>query len=289
MSAGMREPDAPPEEGGTRLNKFISESGRCSRREADKLIEQRRVRVNGQVAGIGTRVAPGDQVEVDRQIIQAADKEQSIFVAFNKPVGIECVTDPSVRNNIIAAVGHPKRIFPIGRLDVPSEGLILLTNDGDSVNKILRAGNAHEKEYEVTVNRPVTPEFIERMSSGIPILGTVTKKCRVEKVAAFVFSIVLVEGMNRQIRRMCEHLGYEVTKLKRTRIMHIGLDGLTTGDWRELEPEEIAELQELVRGSSGTQEASRPGPKRQKPSPRPRPRPAGGRRGGGRSRGRSGR
>ena len=198
LDAGATQIDIQVEEGGTRLNKFISESGRCSRREADKLIEQRRVRVNGQVAGIGTRVAPGDQVEVDRQIIQAADKEQSIFVAFNKPVGIECVTDPSVRNNIIAAVGHPKRIFPIGRLDVPSEGLILLTNDGDSVNKILRAGNAHEKEYEVTVNRPVTPEFIERMSSGIPILGTVTKKCRVEKVAAFVrAAATTADGLGR--------------------------------------------------------------------------------------------
>lgn len=244
-------------EDGTRLNKFISESGLCSRREADKLIEQRRVRVNGRVAEIGTRVGPGDQVEVDRKVIQAADKEKPIFVAFHKPVGIECVTDPTVRNNIIDAVRHPRRIFPIGRLDVPSEGLIFLTNDGDSVNKILRAGNAHEKEYEVTVDKPISDEFIERMGNGIPILGTVTKKCRVEKVSPLVFRIVLVEGLNRQIRRMCEHLGYEVTRLKRTRIMNITLEGLSSGDWRELDEREVAEIQRLVEGSSKTEEASR--------------------------------
>ncbi|MCC7382984.1 MAG: 23S rRNA pseudouridine(2604) synthase RluF [Deltaproteobacteria bacterium] len=244
-------------EDGTRLNKFISESGLCSRREADKLIEQRRVRVNGRVAEIGTRVGPSDQVEVDRKVIQAADKEKPIFVAFHKPVGIECVTDPTVRNNIIDAVRHPRRIFPIGRLDVPSEGLIFLTNDGDSVNKILRAGNAHEKEYEVTVDQPISDEFIERMGNGIPILGTVTKKCRVEKVSPLVFRIVLVEGLNRQIRRMCEHLGYEVTRLKRTRIMSITLEGLGSGDWRELDEREVAEIQRLVEGSSKTEEASR--------------------------------
>lgn len=244
-------------DGGTRLNKFISESGMCSRREADRLIEQRRVRVNGEIAEIGTRVRPGDEVRVDRRVVQAADKERAVYLAYYKPVGVECVTDPSVPNNIVDAVGHPRRIFPIGRLDVPSEGLIFLTSDGDIVNKILRAGNAHEKEYEVTVDRPVTPEFVQRMGSGIPILGTVTKKCRVERVSTFVFSIVLVEGMNRQIRRMCEYLGYEVRRLVRTRIMNITLDGLQRGDWRELSGAELDALLGMVAGSSKTEEASR--------------------------------
>ncbi|MBK6688172.1 MAG: 23S rRNA pseudouridine(2604) synthase RluF [Deltaproteobacteria bacterium] len=300
-------PDGPHRDGqddGTRLNKFISESGLCSRREADRMIELGQVRVNGVVAEIGTRVRPRDRVEVKGQVIQAADKERPIFVAYNKPVGIECVTDPSVRHNIVDAVGHPKRIFPIGRLDVPSEGLIFLTNDGDSVNKILRAGNAHEKEYEVTVDKPVTPEFIEQMGNGIPILGTVTKKCRVEKVATFVFSIVLIEGLNRQIRRMCEYLGYEVTKLKRTRIMNISLKGLPTGEWRELDEAEVAEIQRLTADSSKTEDASRPAhtPKKKQAPPRrgggdprhhPRgrggPRGGGPRRGGPRGRGRGGR
>ena len=247
----------PPAEDGIRINKFISESGRCSRREADRLIEQRRVRVNGQVAEIGTRVAPGDLVEVDRQVVQAAVKEASIFVAYYKPVGIECITDPSVRNNIIDAVGHPKRIFPIGRLDVPSEGLIFLTNDGDAVNKILRAGNAHQKEYEVEVDKAISADFIARMGNGIPMLGTTTKRCKVEKLGTHTFSIVLVEGMNRQIRRMAEYMGYEVTRLKRTRIMNITLAGLSAGDWRELEPAEVADIQKLVARSSGTEDASR--------------------------------
>jgi 23S rRNA pseudouridine2604 synthase len=254
------------------------------------LIEQRRVRVNGKVAEIGTRVFAGDRVEVDKKVIAAADKEAAIFVAYNKPVGIECVTDPSVRDNIVDAVGHPKRIFPIGRLDVPSEGLIFLTNDGDSVNKILRAGNAHEKEYEVTVDKPVTDEFVAQMAGGVPILGTVTQKCRVEKVGTFVFRIVLTQGLNRQIRRMCEHLGYEVTKLKRTRIMNIDLGGLATGDWRELDEKEVAEIQRLVASSSGTEEASRgagAGKRREAPRksapPRGAPREL---RRGGRSRGR---
>lgn len=240
----------------TRLNKFISESGLCSRREADRLIEQRRVKVNGKVAEMGTRVSSKDRVEVDKKVIQGADKEAAIFVAYNKPVGIETVTDPTVPNNIVDAVRHPKRIFPIGRLDVPSEGLIFLTNDGDSVNKILRAGNAHEKEYEVTVDKIINDDFIERMGNGIPILGTVTQKCRVEKIDQYSFRIVLTQGLNRQIRRMCEYLGYDVTKLKRTRIMNIDLAGLSTGDWRELSAEEIANIQKLVADSSKTEEAS---------------------------------
>lgn len=249
-----------PNEGeasGTRLNKFISESGLCSRREADRLIEQRRVRVNGRVAEMGVRVQAKDRVEVDKKVIQGAEKEAAIFVAYYKPVGIESVTDPTVPNNIVDAVRHPKRIFPIGRLDVPSEGLIFLTNDGDSVNKILRAGNAHEKEYEVTVDKLVTDEFIERMAGGVPILGTVTQKCRVEKLGPHHFRIVLTQGLNRQIRRMCEFLGYEVTKLKRTRIMNIDLGGLSVGDWRELGEDEVAEIQRLVAKSSKTEEASK--------------------------------
>lgn len=256
---------------GTRLNKFISESGVCSRREADRLIEQRRVRVNGKVAEIGTRVGPNDTVEVDRKVIQAASKDAPIFVAFYKPVGIECVTDPNVRDNIIDAVRHPKRIFPIGRLDVPSEGLIFLTNDGDSVNKILRAGNAHEKEYEVTVDKPIGQEFVEKMAGGLPILGTVTQKCKVEKLGSSTFRIVLTQGLNRQIRRMCEYLGYEVTKLKRTRIMNIGLEGLGVGEWRELEPEEIAEIQRLTANSVGTEEASNAPKPKPKPQHKPQP------------------
>jgi 23S rRNA pseudouridine2604 synthase len=245
------------EEEETRLNKFISETGLCSRREADRLIEQRRVKVNGKIAEVGTRVTSKDRVEVDKKVIQGADKkEPAIFVAYNKPVGIETVTDPSIPNNIVDAVRHPKRIFPIGRLDVPSEGLIFLTNDGDSVNKILRAGNAHEKEYEVTVDKPITVDFIERMANGLPILGTVTQKCKVDKVDQYTFRIVLTQGLNRQIRRMCEFLEYEVTKLKRTRIMNIDLAGLSTGDWRELEPEEVAAIQQLVASSSKTEDAS---------------------------------
>ncbi len=252
----------------TRLNKFISESGRCSRREADQLIERRRVKVNGKVAEVGTKVRPGDRVEVDGQLISAAEKERAIYLAYNKPVGIECVTDESVRNNIISAIRHPRRIFPIGRLDVPSEGLIFLTSDGDVVNKILRAGNDHEKEYEVTVNRPVTDEFVARMANGIPILGTVTQKCQVEKLGQYAFSIVLTEGMNRQIRRMCEFLDYEVVKLKRTRIMNVRLGNLPVDEWRDLTEEELEGIFRLVAGSSNTKEASRPRKKKRPPKAR---------------------
>lgn len=270
--AGDR-PQQPQPQEGTRLNKFISESGHCSRREADRLIEQHRVRVNGRVAEIGTKVQPGDRVEVDRTVIHAADQADAIFVAYNKPIGIICSTDPNVRDNIVDAIGHPQRIFPIGRLDVPSEGLIFLTNHGDSVNKILRAGNAHEKEYEVFVDRPVTDDFVRRMASGIPILGTVTQKCVVEKLGPHSFRIVLTQGLNRQIRRMCEYLGYEVTRLKRTRIMNVKLGGLKPGEWRELDAREVAELQRLIAGSSKTEEASRVQPRtppRSKPRGGPR-------------------
>ncbi|SHI21248.1 23S rRNA pseudouridine(2604) synthase RluF [Ferrimonas marina] len=237
-----------------RLNKFISESGFCSRREADKLIEQNRVTINGQRPELGTKVQPGDSVEVDGKRIRAsaADKTDRIYIAYNKPIGITCTTERDVEGNIIDAIGHKKRIFPIGRLDKPSEGLIFLTSDGDIVNKILRAENAHDKEYVVTVDKPVSERFIERMSRGVPILGTVTKPCTVKVVSKFVFKIILTQGLNRQIRRMCEFLGYEVTALKRTRIMNVSVDGLRPGQWRDLTAAEMAELNAAVAGSSKT-------------------------------------
>lgn len=237
-----------------RLNKFISDSGFCSRREADRLIEQNCVRVNGAKAPMGTRVFPGDEVKVNGQLIEASaeDKTDRIYIAYHKPIGITCTTDRSDRDNITDAVNHPERIFPIGRLDKPSEGLIFLTSDGDIVNKILRAENAHDKEYVVTVDKPITSEFVKRMSSGIPILGTVTQPCKVEMVSKFVFKIILTQGLNRQIRRMCEYLGYEVTRLVRTRIMNVSLGKLRPGHWRNLTEAEMAELNQAVAGSSKT-------------------------------------
>lgn len=237
-----------------RLNKFISDSGFCSRREADRFIEQNCVRLNGKLAPIGTRVLPGDEVKVNGQLIEASahDKTDRVYIAYHKPVGITCTTDRSDRDNITDAVNHPERIFPIGRLDKPSEGLIFLTSDGDIVNKILRAENAHDKEYVVTVNKPITQDFIQRMSSGIPILGTVTQPCKVEMVSKFVFKIILTQGLNRQIRRMCEYLGYDVTRLVRTRIMHVSLGKLKPGHWRNLTEAEMAELNQAVAGSSKT-------------------------------------
>lgn len=233
-----------------RLNKALSESGFCSRRQADTLIEQGKVAVNGIVAGLGDRVLPDDEITVNGKPIKAVEKE--IFIAFNKPVGITCTTDRKIKGNIIDYINHPERIFPIGRLDKPSEGLIFLTNDGDIVNKILRAGNQHEKEYIVTVDRPVTDDFVMRMSSGIPILDTITKKCKVEKISRFVFRIVLVQGLNRQIRRMCEYLGYEVTALKRIRIMNVDLDKLPVGQWRDLSKEELDTIKKMVQDSRKT-------------------------------------
>jgi 23S rRNA pseudouridine2604 synthase len=238
----------------TRLNKFISSTGFCSRREADKLIEQGRVKVNGVVAELGTKVAPGDTVEVDGKSITAGGER--IYLALNKPVGITCTTDLKDRDNIIDFLRHPVRIFPIGRLDKPSEGLIFLTNDGDIVNKILRAGNNHEKEYLVWVDRNITDDFITKMSNGVPILDTITRKCLVEKQGPNKFRIILTQGLNRQIRRMCEHLGYNVTKLKRVRIMNITLGDLRPGEWRYLTPQEMAEIDRLVAGSVKTEEAS---------------------------------
>ncbi|MFC2188149.1 23S rRNA pseudouridine(2604) synthase RluF [Peijinzhouia sedimentorum] len=235
----------------TRINKYLSEVGYCSRRAADKLIEQRRVTINGKVPEMGTKLNDNDEVRVDGRLI-SVPKEKPTYIAFNKPIGIVCTTDTKVeKDNIIDYIGYPKRIFPIGRLDKPSEGLILLTSDGDIVNKILRARNNHEKEYIVTVDKPITQEFITKMSKGVPILDTVTRKCEVEQLSKFVFKIILTQGLNRQIRRMCEYLGYEVTKLKRTRIMNIKLD-VPIGQWRYLTEKELVDISKLIASSSKT-------------------------------------
>ncbi|MDH2422714.1 23S rRNA pseudouridine(2604) synthase RluF [Cobetia amphilecti] len=239
----------------TRLNKFISETGFCSRREADRYIAEGRVTINGVVPEMGTKVAPGDEVLVNGKPLKA--KQEAVYLAFNKPVGITCTTERHVDGNIIDYIGHPKRIFPIGRLDKPSDGLIFLTSDGDIVNKILRAGNAHEKEYVVRVDKPINGDFLKRMSAGVPILDTITQPCRIEQISTYVFRIILTQGLNRQIRRMCEALGYEVFKLKRVRIMNVSLDGLGVGEWRYLTQREMADIQQMIEGSSGTEEASR--------------------------------
>ena len=237
------------EEKFTRLNKYLSEVGYCSRRAADKLIEEGRVTVNGNLPEMGVKVSQKDVVAVDGELIKNERKNRT-YLAFNKPIGIVCTTDTRVeKDNIIDFINYHKRIFPIGRLDKPSEGLILLTDDGDIVNKILRASNNHEKEYIVTVNKSISQTFVERMSNGVPILDTVTKKCKVKKLGRNTFSIVLTQGLNRQIRRMCEYLGYEVTKLKRTRIMNINLD-LPVGKYRELTIEEFKDLNNLLTGST---------------------------------------
>ncbi|MCW8865098.1 MAG: 23S rRNA pseudouridine(2604) synthase RluF [Colwellia sp.] len=235
-----------------RLNKFISESGFCSRRGADKLIEEKRVTINGKLPELGTKVFPHDVVMVDGKAIAQSreDKSDRIYIAYNKPIGITCTTETHVRGNIVDAIGHKARIFPIGRLDKPSEGLIFLTSDGDIVNKILRAENAHDKEYIVTVDKPISERFIERMSRGVPILGTITKPCIVRVRSRFVFTIILTQGLNRQIRRMCEYLGYEVKKLKRSRIMNVELGSLKPGQWRDLTQAEMTEINQAVAGSS---------------------------------------
>lgn len=234
---------------GTRINKYLSEVGYCSRRASDKLIEEGRVRINGVATEKGAKVLPGDVVSVDGQAINTP-ADDFIYIAFNKPVGIVCTTDTiREKNNIIDFINHPKRIFPIGRLDKPSEGLIFLTNDGDIVNKILRARNNHEKEYIVTVNKPITSAFIHKMSNGIPILDTVTRKCTVKQLSTSTFSIVLTQGLNRQIRRMCEYLDYRVTKLRRVRIMNIELD-VPVGKWRYLNQDEIFVINSMLADSS---------------------------------------
>ena len=234
-----------------RLNKFISDSGLCSRREADKLIERGHVFLNGRRAAVGVAVLPRDKVLVHGNLIEPRQAEAHTYILLNKPVGVESTTEPGVKNNIVEYVHHSQRIFPIGRLDKDSQGLILLTSDGDMVNKVLRAGNKHKKEYLVTVDRPITDEFITGMSTGVPMLGVVTKKCSVVKEAGTIFKITLIQGLNRQIRRMAEHFGYEVLKLERTKIMHLSSKGLPTGDWRELTEEELTELFRLTEKSEG--------------------------------------
>lgn len=235
-----------------RLNKYISESGICSRREADRYIQQGNVYLNGKRAEVGSQVVPGDVVKVNGQLIEPREAEDFVFIALNKPVGIVSTTESSERDNIVDFVKHSTRIFPIGRLDKDSQGLIFLTNNGDLVNKILRAGNHHEKEYLVTVNKPIRDDFIEGMSQGVPILGTMTKKCKVSKEAPTVLRITLVQGLNRQIRRMCEYFGYEVVRLERIRIMNVGLKGLPVGEWRDLTEKELKVLLAAV-GSSPTE------------------------------------
>lgn len=237
------------------LNKYISSTGICSRRDAEKLITEGRVTINGTPTQLGNRVFEGDVVKVDGKPLKS--KPKPLYITLNKPVGIVCTTDSKERKNIVKFVKHPQRLFPIGRLDKASEGLIFLTNDGDIVNKILRAGNNHEKEYIVEVNKPINERFIKRMGNGIPILGTVTKKCKVEKINSKTFKIILVQGLNRQIRRMCEYLGYEVTSLKRIRIMNVSLTNLKVGEWRELSTKELKEIMNLVTTSVKTEEASK--------------------------------
>lgn len=233
-----------------RLNKFISDTGYCSRRQADKYIEQGLVTVNGQLAPVGLKVSASDEVRVDGKPLK--EKPARIYLAYHKPVGITCTTERHIKGNIIDAISYPERIFPIGRLDKPSEGLIFLTNDGDIVNKVLRAGNAHEKEYTVTVNKPITANFINKMAGGVPILDTVTLPCTVSQVSKNTFKIILTQGLNRQIRRMAEYLGYEVVKLKRTRIMHVRLAELRSGQWRLLDKYELAQMDQLLQHSSKT-------------------------------------
>lgn len=238
----------------TRINKYLSEAGFCSRREADKLIDNGRVTVNGDLPEKGQKVTEEDLVKVDDKIILKNVK--MIYIALNKPVGIVSTTDPTIENNIVEFLNHPKRLFHVGRLDKQSEGLIFMTNDGDIVNKILRAGNYHEKEYIVKVHKPITKRFIERMSNGIPIMDTVTKKCQVEQINEFEFNIILVEGLNRQIRKMCDYLGYKVYRLKRVRIMNIKLD-VSKGKWRYLTEKEMTDMNKLILDSVKTEEASR--------------------------------
>lgn len=241
--------------GEVRLNKYISETGFCSRREADKLIEQRRVKVDNVLGTTGMKVTKNQQVTIDGKSLNVVN--ELVYIALNKPIGITCTTEKQVKGNIVDFIGHKKRIFPIGRLDKDSQGLIFLTNDGDIVNKILRAGNNHEKEYIVTVNKPLTNEFIKLMSNGVPILGTITNKCYVKKEGKNRFRIILTQGLNRQIRRMCEYFGYKVTKLERIRIMNVNLGHLKIGQWRNITTDELKEINKLIHSSSKTEEASK--------------------------------
>lgn len=242
----------------------MSESGTCSRREADKLIEQGHVFVNGRRAGVGDQVSAKDKVTLNGNVIEAKKGEDFVFLAFNKPVGIISTTEIGVKDSIIDYIGYHERIFPVGRLDKDSQGLIFLTNNGDVVNKILRAGNKHEKEYMVTVNKPVTDEFILKMGNGVPILGEMTKKCKVIKESVFSFRIVLIQGLNRQIRRMCEHFEYEIVKLERTRIMNISVKGLPIGEWRQLQLSELNDIMTAIEDSSSESQPTKASVKKDK-------------------------
>lgn len=255
-----------------RLNKFISDSGHCSRREADKLIEQGEVFVNGKQCKTGQQITGNEIVEVQGHKIKARTIKQKIYIALNKPEGVTCTTEGNVKGNIVDFVNHPEKIFPIGRLDKFSQGLIFLTNDGDIVNKILRAGNAHEKEYHVSVNKAISEDFLRKMARGVPILNTVTDKCKVDRLGRNTFKITLTQGLNRQIRRMCEYLGYRVTFLQRTRIMNVELGKLKPGTWRYLNNAEMEQINEMIANSSNTQEASKdPNKKRYVPKYKSKP------------------
>lgn len=259
QSSSVKILDFMLEKESTRLNKYISESGLCSRREADEYIALGTVYINGRKANVGDRVYSEDKVVVNGYTIPPKKRKITIILAYNKPVGVVSTTDPEEKDNLLNHVIHSERIFPIGRLDKDSQGLLLLTNNGDIVNKILRAGNNHEKEYLVTVDKPLRDSFISGMAGGVPILGQMTKKCIVKKESAFTFKIILIQGLNRQIRRMCEHFGYNVKKLERTRIMNIALKGIPEGDWREISNDELNQLSKLIETSSGTS------PKQNKP------------------------
>ena len=234
----------------TRLNKAISDNGYCSRRQADQLITQGVVTINDQVAQLGDRVMPGDVIKINGALLSAPSED--VYIMLNKPVGITCTTDLSIEGNVVEFIKHPQRIFHVGRLDKPSEGLLLMTNNGDIVNKILRAGNLHEKEYIVYVDRPISENFIKRMRTGIPILDTVTKPCRVERISRMSFKIILVQGLNRQIRRMCEYLEYDVVRLNRVRLMHLHLGDLPLGQWRDLTQKEVNDLKATIADSDNS-------------------------------------
>lgn len=239
-----------------RLNKYISGSGHCSRREADQLIEEGQVTIDGKRATIGMRVLPGQKVRVRGELIK--NEFEPVYIAFNKPVGIVSTTDPNEKNNIVDFISHEQRIFPIGRLDKDSQGLILLTNDGDIVNKILRVGNNHKKEYIVRVNKPITADFLTKMSQGVPILDRVTRRCEIKEINPYTFQISLIQGLNRQIRRMCEYFDYEVIKLERIQIMNIKLGSLGQGNWRNLTPAELEGLFDLLKESKDIVQAKKP-------------------------------
>jgi 23S rRNA pseudouridine2604 synthase len=234
----------------TRLNKAISDNGYCSRRQADQLITQGVVTINDQVAQLGDRVMPGDVIKINGALLSAPSED--VYIMLNKPVGITCTTDLSIEGNVVDFIKHPQRIFHVGRLDKPSEGLLLMTNNGDIVNKILRAGNLHEKEYIVYVDRPISENFLKRMRTGIPILDTVTKPCRVERISRMSFKIILVQGLNRQIRRMCEYLEYDVVRLNRVRLMHLHLGDLPLGQWRDLTQKEVNDLKATIADSDNS-------------------------------------